>query len=293
MKAPRKAQVLLFYVVPFIFIPKLIYYNKSLFFKKSSYLTSECQKITNLSIQVAREKKSVFSWRRSFQLTRRWFQLSRENTSGFLVGFWEFPSFSRTAGHCSWPAFPFNWSEISPPFGRFGIRNWVLLVLECPQVRQIFSWPSASYQNSCFSFRKSMKLRWGVCKWILLRFQRPQVRHNGPVMAQGLIQGQIFICVAGQLKWPTCQLKTLKFSSGSTEMTCVQLKNLKFYRGPTRMTFVQLKNLKFSRGPTEMNCVQLKNLKFFRGPTRMTFVQLKIWNFLAGQLKWPSASWKT
>jgi hypothetical protein len=36
-------------------------------------------------------------------------------------------------------------------------------------------------------------------------------------MAQELIQGQIFICVAGQLKWPTCQLKTLKFSSGSTE----------------------------------------------------------------------------
>ena len=62
-----------------------------------------------------------------------------------------------------------------------------------------------------------MKLLWGVCKWLLLRFQRPQVRHNGPVMAQGLIQGQIIICVAGQLKWPTCQVKTLKFSSGSTE----------------------------------------------------------------------------
>ena len=52
MKAPRKAQVLLFYVVPFIFIPKLIYYNKSLFVKKSSYLTSECQIMTNLSLQV-------------------------------------------------------------------------------------------------------------------------------------------------------------------------------------------------------------------------------------------------
>ena len=110
------------------FLCHMMCYEKSLLFKKSSYLTSECQKITNLSIQVAREKKSVFSWRRSFQLTRRWFQLSRENTSGFLVGFWEFPSFSRTAGHCSWPAWKFQVFQLAFGFSGFPVDPHFLLI---------------------------------------------------------------------------------------------------------------------------------------------------------------------